>query len=140
MAKKSHADIMEKLSALNPSEPTKTRGKTARKPTVKKAAIKKAGPAKRKTAAPRPEPQAPPKAREAPAPLAPPSQAPPEVSVKVFSYPLFGPFGEAGRMYLEVCEHCFRLATDANRAVANCNSLLISNLTYLVNPGRWWRF
>ena len=140
MAKKSHADIMEKLSALKPSEPTSTRGKAARKPAAKKAGAKKAASAKREAAAARPEPKTPVKLQAAPAPQAPPSQAPPEVSAAVFSYPLFGPFGDAGRMYLEVCEHCFRLVTDANRTVANCNSLLISNLTYLVNPGRWWRF
>ena len=140
MAKKSHADIMEKLSALKPSEPTRTRGKAARKPAAKKAGAKKAGPAKREAAAARPEPKAPHKIQAAPAPQTQPSLAPPEVSVAVFSYPLFGPFGDAGRMYLEVCEHCFRLVTDANRTVANCNSLFVNNLTYLVNPGRWWRF
>ncbi len=128
MAKKSHADIMEKLSALKPSEPTRTRGKAARKPAGKKAAVKKAGPVKE------------PEAEAAPKPQAPAPQAPPEVSVAVFSYPLFGPFGDAGRMYLEVCQQCLRLVTDANRTVANCNSLFASSLTYLVNPGRWWRF
>jgi hypothetical protein len=46
MAKKTHADIMEKLSALKPSEPTKTRGKAARKPAVKKIKVKKAAPPK----------------------------------------------------------------------------------------------
>jgi hypothetical protein len=140
MAKKSHADIMEKLSALKPSEPTRTRGKAARKPAAKKAGAKKAGPAKREAAAARPEPKAPAKAQEAPAPQASPTQTPPEISVRVISYPLFGPLGEAGRMYLEVCEHCFRLVTDANRTVANCNSLFVNSLSYCMYPGRWWRF
>ena len=44
MAKKTHADIMEKLSALRPSEPTQTRGKAARKPAAKKIKVKKAAP------------------------------------------------------------------------------------------------
>ncbi len=51
MAKKTHADIMEKLSALRPSEPTKTRGKAARKPAAKKIKVKKAAPPKKPKAA-----------------------------------------------------------------------------------------
>lgn len=135
MAKKSHADIMEKLSALKPSEPTKTRGTAGRKPAVKKAAVKKAAAAKRPAKKAAPGPQVPPETQAAPAP-----QAPPAASVKVFSYPLFGPLGDAGRMYIEVCEHCCRLVTDANRTVANFNSLFVNSITYLANPGRWWRF
>ena len=55
MAKKSRTDIMEKLSALKPSEPTKTRGKSSRKPTARKVRVKTAAAAKT------PKPQAPPK-------------------------------------------------------------------------------
>jgi hypothetical protein len=123
MAKKSHADIMEKLSALKPSEPTKTRGKAARKPAVKKPAAKKAAAAKRPAAAPPPEYKAPPI---------------PKIGVAVYSG--YGPFGGAAKMYLDVYENWYRLVSDANRTIADFNSLFVNNLTYLVNPGRWWRF
>ncbi len=51
MAKKTHADIMEKLSALRPSEPTKTRGKAARKPAAEKIKVKKTAPPQKPKAA-----------------------------------------------------------------------------------------
>jgi len=135
MAKKSHADIMEKLSALKPSEPTKTRGKTPRKPAVKKPKVKTAAaPKKPKAAAPpkSPMPAAPPKS---PMPAAP--------RTVLFSSPGFagfGVFGDASKIYRGVYENWFQIVQNCNRMVADCNSMLLSNLTSLMNPGRWGRF
>jgi hypothetical protein len=126
MAKKSHADIMEKLSALKPSEPTKTRGKAARKPAVKKIKVKKAADPKK------PKAEAPPKS---PTPAAP--------SKVEFSQPGFagiGIFGDASRIYLGVYENWFQIVRNCDNMVKDCNNMFLSNLTALMNPGRWWRF
>lgn len=126
MAKKSHADIMEKLSALRPSEPTKTRGKAARKPAVKKIKVKTA-------AAPK-EPKA-----EAPS-NSPKPAAPPTVMFSSPGFAGFGVFGDASKIYRGVYENWFQIVQNCNRMVADCNSMLLSNLTSLMNPGRWGRF
>ncbi|MGE5843309.1 MAG: hypothetical protein ACM32K_00285 [Syntrophaceae bacterium] len=126
MAKKSHADIMEKLSALRPSEPTKTRGKAARKPAVKKIKVKTA-------AAPK-EPKA-----EAPS-NSPKPAAPPAVMFSSPGFAGFGVFGDASKIYRGVYENWFQIVQNCNRMVADCNSMLLSNLTSLMNPGRWGRF
>jgi hypothetical protein len=126
MAKKSHADIMEKLSALRPSEPTKTRGKAARKPAVKKIKVKTAAAPKK------------PKA-EAP-PNSPKPAAPPTVMFSSPGFAGFGVFGDASKIYRGVYENWFQIVQNCNRMVADCNSMLLSNLTSLMNPGRWGRF
>ena len=126
MAKKTHADIMEKLSALKPSEPTRTRGKAARKPAAKKIEVKKATPPKKPkaTVAPKiPQPAAPPK-RDIPFP----------------SPTAFGSPGDAVKIYLGVYESWFQIVRNCNSMVADCNKMLVSNLTSLMNPGRWGRF
>ena len=117
MAKKTHADIMEKLSALKPSEPTQTRGKAARKPAAKKIKVKKAAPPKS------PQPAALPK-RDIPSP----------------SLAAFGAPGDAVKVYLGVYESWFQIVRNCNSMVADCNNMLLSNLTSLMNPGRWGRF
>ncbi len=126
MAKKSHADIMEKLSALRPSEPTKTRGKAARKPAVKKIKVKTAAaPKKPKTEAPSNSPK---------------PAAPPTVMFSSPGFAGFGVFGDASKIYRGVYENWFQIVQNCNRMVADCNSMLLSNLTSLMNPGRWGRF
>jgi hypothetical protein len=126
MAKKSHADIMEKLSALKPSEPTKTRGKTPRKPAVKKPKVKTAAaPKKPKAAAP---------------PKSPMPAAPRTVLFSSPGFAGFGVFGDASKIYRGVYENWFQIVQNCNRMVADCNSMLLSNLTSLMNPGRWGRF
>ncbi len=135
MAKKTHADIMEKLSALKPSEPTQTRGKAARKPAAKKIKVKKAAPPKKpKAAAPPKSPQlaAPPKS---PQPAAPRKRDLPSPSLAVFSAP-----GDTVKVYLGVYESWFQIVRNCNSMVADCNNMLLSNLTSLMNPGRWGRF
>jgi hypothetical protein len=117
MAKKTHEDIMQKLSALKPSEPTKTRGKAARKPAVKKIQGKKAAPPKS------PQPAAPPK-RDIPSP----------------SLTAFGAPGGAVKVYLGVYESWFQIIRNCNSMVKDCNNMLLSNLTSLMNPSRWGRF
>jgi hypothetical protein len=126
MAKKSHADIMEKLSALRPSEPTKTRGKAARRPAVKKSRVKKAAaPKKPKTDIPAesPKPAAPTTAR---------SSSP--------GFAGFGIIGEAPKIYKGVYENWFQIVRNCNRMVADCNHMLLSSLMDLMNPGRRGRF
>jgi hypothetical protein len=126
MAKKTHADIMEKLSALRPSEPTKTRGRAARKPAAKKTKVKKAAPPKK------PKSDAPPKS---PQPAAPPKRdiLPPGLTA-------FGTPGDAVKIYLGVYESWFQIVRNCNRMVADCNNRLLSNLTSFMNPGRWGSF
>lgn len=126
MAKKTHADIMEKLSALKPSEPTQTRGKAARKPAAKKIKVKKAAPPKKpKAAAPSKSPQ----------PAAPRKRDIPSPGLAVFGAP-----GDTVKVYLGVYESWFQIVRNCNSMVADCNNMLLSNLTSLMNPGRWGRF
>jgi hypothetical protein len=120
MAKKTHADIMEKLSALRPSEPTQTRGKAARKPAAKKIKVKKA---------------APPKKPKSPQPAAPPKRDIPSPSLTAFGAP-----GGAVKVYLGVYESWFQIIRNCNSMVADCNNMLLSNLTSLMKPGKWGRF
>ena len=126
MAKKTHADIMEKLSALKPSEPTRTRGKASRKPAAKKIKVKKAAPPKKPKVAVTPK---------IPQPAAPPKRDIP--------YPIptaFGAPGDAVKIYLGVYESWFQIVRNCNSMIADCNNMLVSNLTSLMNPGRWGRF
>ena len=126
MAKKTHADIMEKLSALKPSEPTKTRGKAARKPAAKKIKVKK-------TATPK-------KPKAAVVPKSPQPAAPPKRDIPFPSPTAFGAPGDAVKIYLGVYESWFQIVRNCNSMIADCNNMLVSNLTSLVNPGRWGRF
>jgi hypothetical protein len=126
MAKKTHADIMEKLSALKPSEPTQTRGKAARKPAAKKIKVKKAAPPKKPKAAVTPK---------SPQPAAPPKRDIPSPSLTAFGAP-----GGAVKVYLGVYESWFQIIRNCNSMVADCNNMLLSNLTSLMNPGKWGRF
>jgi hypothetical protein len=126
MAKKTHADIMEKLSALRPSEPTKTRGKAARKPAVKKIKVKTAAAPKK------PKAEAPPKSPE--------PASPPTVMFSSPGFAGFGVFGDASKIYRGVYENWFQIVQNCNRMVADCNRMVLSNLTALMNPGRWGRF
>jgi hypothetical protein len=126
MAKKTHADIMEKLSALKPSEPTQTRGKAARKPAAKKIKVKKAAPPKMpKTAV---------------APKIPQPAAPPKRDIPFPSPMAFGAPGDTVKIYLGVYESWFQIVRNCNSMIADCNNMLVSNLTSLMNPGRWGRF
>ena len=126
MAKKTHADIMEKLSALRPSEPTKTRGKAARKPAAKKIKVKKAAPPKMPKAAVAPK---------IPQPAAPPKRDIPSPSPTAFGAP-----GDTVKVYLGVYESWFQIVRNCNSMIADCNHMLVSHLTSLMTPGRWGRF
>jgi hypothetical protein len=126
MAKKTHADIMEKLSALKPSEPTRTRGKVSRKPAAKKIKVKKAAPPK--------------KTKVAVTPKIPQPAAPPKRDIPFPSPTAFGAPGDAVKIYLGVYESWFQIVRNCNSMIADCNNMLVSNLTSLMNPGRWGRF
>jgi len=126
MAKKTHAAIMEKLSALKPNEPTRTRGKASRKPAAKKNKVKKAAPPKKPKAAVTPK---------IPQPAAPPKRDIPFPNPTAFGAP-----GDAVKIYLGVYESWFQIVRNCNSMIADCNNMLVSNLTSLMNPGRWGRF
>ena len=131
MAKKSRADIMEKLSALKPSEPTRTRGKVPRKPAAKAAAAKKAAPSK---APGRPAPARKPKAQPA-------SNRPGPASVEIL-LPGFGGaafFGDASKTVQGFMESWFQIVRNCSGAAADCNEMFLRSLSCFVNPGRWWR-
>jgi hypothetical protein len=121
MAKKSRADIMEKLGALIPSKPTKTRGKPPRRPAARKVKLKTAAPGKS------PKPQAAPKPET-------PSMSYPG------SYPGFSVFGDPGKMYLGVYERWFKAITDANSMLSNYNNLFVNSLSSLWDLGKWRRY
>jgi hypothetical protein len=121
MAKKSHADIMEKLSALKPSQPTKTRGKSPRKPTAGKVKLKTAAPAKI------PKPQTP------PMPESPSFNYP-------GSYPGFSVFGDPAKMYLGVYDRWFKVITDANSMLSNYNEMFVNSLSSLWDLSKWRRY
>jgi hypothetical protein len=126
MAKKTHAATMEKLSALKPNEPTRPRGKASRKPAAKKIKVKKAAPPKKPKAAVTPK---------IPQPAAPPKRDIPFPSPTAFGAP-----GDAVKIYLGVYESWFQIVRNCNSMIADCNNMLVSNLTSLMNPGRWGRF
>jgi hypothetical protein len=121
MAKKSRADIMEKLSALKPSEPTKTRGKSPRKPAAGKVKVKTAAPAKSPRLQAQPKPET------------------PSISYPG-SYPGFSVFGDPSRMYLGVYERWFKAITEANSMLSNYNKMLVNSLTSLWDLSKWRRF
>jgi hypothetical protein len=117
MAKKSRTDILEKLSALKPSEPTKTRGKSPRKPAARKVKVKTAAPAKR--------------------PVIP---APPEPEIPSSRYSGFMIWGDPSKMCLGVYERWFKMITDTNSVLSSYNSILVGSLTSLWDLGKWRRF
>jgi len=134
MAKKSRADIMEKLSALNPSEPTRTRGKASRKPAAKPAGAKKTAPPKApRRAAPSGKPKTQPRTdRQKPA-------APPRLEAL---FPACGRnviFGHATKMIRGAYAQWFQIVRNCSGAAADCNEMFLRSLSYFVNPGRWWR-
>jgi hypothetical protein len=131
MAKKSRADIMEKLSALKPSEPTRTRGKASRTPAAKAAAAKKAAPPK---ASGRSAPARKPKAQPAP-------NRPVPASVEILM-PGFGGaaiFGDASKTVQGFIASWFQIIRNCSGAAADCNEMFLRGLSCFVNPGRWWR-
>ena len=117
MAKKSRTDIMEKLSALKPSEPTRTRGKSSRKPAAKKVRVKSAA------AVTITKPQAPPK---------------PEILSP--GYIGFGIFGDPAKICMGVYDRWFKAITDTNSVLSSCNDMFVKNLSSLWDLSKWRRF
>ncbi len=117
MAKKNHANIMEKLSALKPSEPTKTRGKSPRKPTAGKVKLKTAAPAKSTK-----------------------PQAPPKPETPSIGYPGFSVFGDPAKIYLGVYDRWFKAITDANSMLSNYNEMFVNSLSSLWDLSKWRRY
>jgi hypothetical protein len=117
MAKKSRTDIMEKLSALKPSEPTKTRGKSPRKPAAKKVRVKTAAAAK-----------------------VPKQQAPPKPEIPSSGYAGVGIFVDPTKIYIGVYERWFKMMTETNSVLSSCNDMFIKSLTSLWDLSKWRRF
>jgi|WetSurMetagenome_2_1015567.scaffolds.fasta_scaffold1099725_2 hypothetical protein len=117
MAKKSRADIMEKLSALKPSEPTKTRGNPPRKNPAKKVKVKTAVPAKR-----------------------PAVQAPPETEIPSPRYSGFVVWGDASKMYTGAYERWFKMIANTNSMLSNYNNMLVNSLSSLWDLSKWRKF
>ncbi len=137
MAKKSRADIMEKLSALKPSEPTRTRGKASRTPAAKAAAVKKAA---AKKAAP---PKAPGRSAPARKPKAQPAPNQPGPASVEILLPGFGGtaiFGVASKTVQGFVESWFQIVRNCSGAAADCNEMFLRSLSCFANQGRWWRF
>ena len=135
MAKRSRTDILEKLSALNPSEPTRTRGKAARRPAAKKAGARKAASAKKPgSAAPsgKPKTQPPPKA---PKPEAPPRAETPRPGLGAYRV-----LGDVSKIYEGIYESWFQIIRSCSGMAADCNSIILRSLTDFMRPGRWGRF
>lgn len=134
MAKKSRTDILEKLSALNPSEPTRTRGKAARKPAAKPVRVKKTAPPKApRAAAPTGKPKEQPRPAE-------PKPAAPRLELLFPGYAAYLVLGDTSRAIQGVCENWTRIVRNCSGAAADCNDIVLRSLTYFMNPGRWWRF
>lgn len=135
MAKKSRTDILEKLSALNPSEPTRTRGKAARKPAAKPVRLKKTAPTKApRAAAPTGKPKAQPRQAE------PKPAAAPRVEFLFPGYAASLVFGDTSKTVQGVYENWFRIVRNCSGAAADCNDIFLRSLSYIMSPGRWWRF
>jgi hypothetical protein len=117
MAKKSRTDIMEKLSALKPSEPTKTRGKSPRKPAARKVKVKSAAAAK-----------------------IPKQQAPPKPEIPSPGYTGLGIFGDPAKMYMGVYERWFKVITDTNSVLSNYNNMFVNSLSSMWDLSKWRRF
>ena len=117
MAKKSRTDILEKLSALKPSEPTKTRGRSSRKSAARRVKVKTAAPAKR-----------------------PVVQRPPEPEIPSPRFTGFVVWGDASKMYMGVYERWFKMITDTNSVLTGCNKILVDSLTSLWDFSKWRRF
>ncbi|NPV04559.1 MAG: hypothetical protein HPY67_07495 [Syntrophaceae bacterium] len=135
MAKKSRTDIMEKLSALKPSEPTRTRGKTARKPAAGPARAQKANPPKTSRPA---APSGMPKMQ--PPPGAPKPDTPPRAEPSLPGVGGYTAFGDVSRIYLNVYENWLQIIRNCSGMAADCNSIILRSLTYFMRPGRWGRF
>ena len=135
MARKSRTDILEKLSALKPSEPTKTRGKAARKPAAKPIRVKK-------TALPKVPGRAAPagKPKAQPPPVEPKPVAAPRVEFLFPGYAAYLAYGGASRTVQGVYESWSRIIRSCSDAAADCNEIFLRSLSCFTDPIRWWRF
>ena len=113
MPKKSRKEITEKLSALNPSEPTRTRGKAVSKPAKLKIRVKEGHPPQ--DPQPAPEPQ-----RDIPTP-----------GIAISGMP-----GESVEVYRAMYEGWFQIVSNYSCMVAECNRMFLSSLSDFMDPGR----
>jgi len=113
MPKKSRTEITEKLSALKPSEPTRTRGKAIRKPSAQKIRMKESLP-----------PQAPQPAPE-------PQRNIPNPRIAMSGMP-----GETAEVYRAMYEGWFQIVRNCSGMFADCNRMFLSNLSHFMDTGR----
>jgi hypothetical protein len=113
MPKKSRTDITEKLSALNPSEPTRTRGKAVRKPSAPKIRVKEDLPPQDLQSAPEPQ-------RDIPTP----------------GIAMSGMPGETAEVYRAMYEGWFQIMSNCSGMVAECNRMFLSRLSDFMDLGK----
>jgi hypothetical protein len=116
MPKKSRTEITDKLNALKPGEPTRTRGKAVRKPSAMKVRVKEG-------LLQQDPPQAPEPQRDIPPPM-----------IAMYSVP-----AEKAEMYRAIYEGWFQIVRNCSGMVTDCNRTFLSGLSHIMDPGRWGR-
>ncbi len=114
MSKKSRTEITEKLNALKPGEPTRTRGKSVRKSPAIKIRLQEGG--SPQDTQPSPEPQR--------------GIWPPMIAM--FSVP-----SEREEIYRAVYEGWLRYMLSCSGMVADCNRMFLSSLSRFMDSNRW---
>jgi hypothetical protein len=113
MPKKSRTEITEKLSALKPSEPTRTRGKAIRKSSAPKIRAKEDLPPQDPQSVPEPQ-------RDIPTP----------------GIAMSGMPGETAEVYRAMYEGWFQIVNNYSGMVAECNRMFLSSLSDIMDLGR----
>ncbi len=113
MSKKSRTEITEKLSALKPDEPTRTRSRAVRKSSAIKVQVKEG--LSLQDTQPSPAPQ-----RYIPPPM-----------IAMYSVP--------SEVYRAVYEGWFQIVRNYSGMVGEYNRVFLYSLSHFKNPNRWDR-
>ena len=113
MPKKSRTEITEKLNALKPGEPTRTRGKAVRKPVKLKIQVKEGLPP------------------HDPQPALEPQRDIPTPGIVTHGVPT-----ENAEVYRAIYEGWFQIVNNYSGMVAECNRMFLSSLSDFMDLGR----
>ena len=113
MPKKSRTEITEKLSALKPSEPTRTRGKAIRKSSAPKIRAKEDLPPQDPQSVPEPQ-------RDIPTP-----------GIVTHGVPT-----ENAEVYRAIYEGWFQIVRNCSGMVADCNRMFLSSISHFMDSSR----
>jgi hypothetical protein len=116
MPKKSRTEITEKLNALKPGEPTRTRGKAVRKPAKLKIQVKEGLPP------------------HDPQPALEPQRDIPTPGIAIHGVPT-----ENAEVYSAIYEGWFQIVRNCSGMVADCNRMFLSSISHFMDSGRWRR-